>query len=318
MATPTLVQKSKNSSVYPSAPMHVTLPAAATAGNCLVIVIEGAKVLDPFSVNAVSSHTADPVVKDNLGNTLTSGLLGKQVDFDGDLGYYSSLYVYYAANVAGGNQTFTLTNLDAAGRPTFNHGINMQVFEFSGVAATPLDGAASAKVSSNAPSAGTLTMTASGNLILSVAHVRRASTLTAPAGFTVLDSGRVMGTPGDYYMVAFYNGTGYSDVATITNVGVATDVLTVQAVNTFVVGSSVTLEGITLTGATDLNGTSVTVASKTGTQFTANVTHADVTAGASAGTATGLGLIPSTYAPPAFSTLRKNSVAVVTAALKHS
>lgn len=74
--------------------------------------------------------------------------------------------------------------------------------------------------------------------------------------------------------------------ATITNVALATNVVTITAVNTFSVGENVSFSG--LTTATFLNGQSATVTGVTGTTFTAAFTHADYPSAADTGTATGV------------------------------
>ena len=63
-------------------------------------------------------------------------------------------------------------------------------------------------------------------------------------------------------------------VATITNVSLTSNVVTITAANSFLVGGKVTLAG--LTTSTFLNGQTLTVASASATQFTANFTHANV------------------------------------------
>jgi hypothetical protein len=73
--------------------------------------------------------------------------------------------------------------------------------------------------------------------------------------------------------------------ATITNVSVSLNVLTIDATNGFVPGQRVTLSG--LTTATFLNGQTVVIATSTGSLFTAPFTHADYPAAADTGTATG-------------------------------
>jgi hypothetical protein len=73
-------------------------------------------------------------------------------------------------------------------------------------------------------------------------------------------------------------------VATITNVALTSNVVTITAANVFQVGDTVKLAG--LTTATFLNNQTVTVASASGSQFTAPFTHANYTSAADTGTAT--------------------------------
>src|SRR6185312_11886958 len=74
-------------------------------------------------------------------------------------------------------------------------------------------------------------------------------------------------------------------VATITNVALTSNVVTITAANSFIVGGKVSLAG--LTSATFLNGQTLTVASASATQFTANFTHANYVSHSDTGTATG-------------------------------
>jgi hypothetical protein len=74
-------------------------------------------------------------------------------------------------------------------------------------------------------------------------------------------------------------------VATITNVSLTSNVVTITAANSFLVGGKVTLSG--LTSATFLNGKTLTVASASATSFTAIFTHANYTSHSDTGTATG-------------------------------
>lgn len=73
--------------------------------------------------------------------------------------------------------------------------------------------------------------------------------------------------------------------ATITNLALTSNVVTITATNTFKVGETVVLAGLTTTAA--LNGTVLTVATAPGTTFTAALTHANISTAAETGTATG-------------------------------
>jgi hypothetical protein len=75
----------------------------------------------------------------------------------------------------------------------------------------------------------------------------------------------------------------YSSVANISATAIANNVLTVYCYNSFVVGSTVTLNG---TNEAFLNGQTVTVTSATDEQFTANFTHANYSYVPDTGTAT--------------------------------
>lgn len=326
MATPTLVQKGKNAVVYATNALQVALPAAATIHNCLVIAIEAAKITDPFSVAQMAAGadridgstlvTAAPVVKDNLGNTFSA--IESLINFDGDLGYYSTVYLYYAANIAGGNQFFYITTADVNGRPTFDHGFSAQVYEFSGVATTPLDGHSSALSSANPAVSGSITTTVTGDLVFLVGYARKSGSITVPTGYTLLDTGRVHGTANDYHITGFLTGGVVpSQTVTITQLGIATNVVTITGTNTLQTGATVVLAGLTATPA--LNGVTLTVAGSTGTAFTANYTHANITLATETGTATGgPALLPAGATQPGFVNPNQYKVGVAVLALKHS
>lgn len=74
-------------------------------------------------------------------------------------------------------------------------------------------------------------------------------------------------------------------VANITGVQVSSNVATVACKNAFIVGKQVTIAG--LTGASFLNGQTLTVASQSPTQFTASFTHANYGPTSDSGMATG-------------------------------
>jgi hypothetical protein len=74
--------------------------------------------------------------------------------------------------------------------------------------------------------------------------------------------------------------------ATITNLALTSNVVTITAANTFAAGDLVTLAGLTHTAA--LNGKILTVLAGglSGSSFTANLTNADIVSAAETGTAT--------------------------------
>jgi hypothetical protein len=117
MAVPTLVSQSKNSSAYPASPVTVTIPATSS-GSALVIVVMGEKILDPYAPGSSALRVQPPTrtVKDNLAQTYST-FADKTINFDGDLSYYNSVYVYYAANISANITTITVTNADGNGRP---------------------------------------------------------------------------------------------------------------------------------------------------------------------------------------------------------
>jgi len=72
--------------------------------------------------------------------------------------------------------------------------------------------------------------------------------------------------------------------ATITNIALTSNVLTVTCANNFVAGQNVQLFGLTTN--TGLNGMNFVVVTATTSYFTAAYTHANIVSGADAGTAT--------------------------------
>jgi hypothetical protein len=103
-----------------------------------------------------------------------------------------------------------------------------------------------------------------------------------PVGSTTINdaSGSLVNAPIGSTLLMLSAGTGFSDLwttissytpttpaATITNIALSVNVLTVQAVNTFVVGQNISVSGVGT--FTFLNGKSLFVASRTGSQFTA-------------------------------------------------
>ena len=72
--------------------------------------------------------------------------------------------------------------------------------------------------------------------------------------------------------------------ATITNIALTSNVLTVTCANNFVVGQNVVLNGLTTN--TSLNRLNFVVATATTAYFTATYTHANIVSGSDTGTAT--------------------------------
>jgi hypothetical protein len=86
---------------------------------------------------------------------------------------------------------------------------------------------------------------------------------------------------GAVYRFASFNRAKPFNFASITSTQVTSNVLTVTATNTFTVGQQV--EFFSMTGVTALNGVLLTIATATGSQFTANFTHANYGATAETG-----------------------------------
>lgn len=100
----------------------------------------------------------------------------------------------------------------------------------------------------------------------------RASAWTG--GFTIL-------TVADQFHFTFAAPS--ATTATVTNIAITTNVVTVTAANSYKVGQQVLFAGVGTN--TFLNGQVLTIASASSTQFTAAFQHADVTSGADTGTA---------------------------------
>jgi hypothetical protein len=310
MAVPTLVSQSKNSSAYPASPVTVTIPATAS-GSALVIVVMGEKILDPYAPgsSAFTSATTAPTVKDNLAQTYST-FADKTVNFDGDLSYYNSVYVYYAANVSANITTITVTNADSnTGRPVYNGGMTVCVYNFSGIAAAgTLEGNKNGTSAANPAVLAAMTPATTGDLIMAVGVMRKASEFSVQSGYTLLDEGRLEGTANDYFGVA-YKVQAFTTTA-LTNIAITSNVLTVTSANAYTVGQQVTFGSVVTNSF--LNGQIVTVASSNGTTFTAPFTHANVGSGADTGN-----VITSPIQPGFVNPMQQN-MGLVTLALKHS
>jgi hypothetical protein len=99
---------------------------------------------------------------------------------------------------------------------------------------------------------------------------------------TTLAATQDAGYPGNYLESAVQNIDGVS--ATITNVALTSNVLTVSCTNTFFVGQNIFLNGLTTN--TFLNNKNVVILTCSGSQFTAAYTHGNVVSGSDTGVAT--------------------------------
>jgi hypothetical protein len=309
MAVPTLVSQSKNSSAYPASPVTVSIPATSS-GSALVIVVMGEKILDPYAPgsSAFTTATANPVVKDNLAQTYST-FADKVINFDGDLSYYNSIYVYYAANISANITTITVTNADGNGRPVFNNGMTVCVYNFSGIAAAAtLEGNKNGVSAANPAVLPAMTPLTTGDLVMAVGVMRKAGEFTVQSGYTLLDEGILVGTANDYFGVA-YKVQAFTTTA-LTNIAITSNVLTVTSANAYTAGQQVTFASVVTNSY--LNGQIVTVATSNGTSFTAPFTHANVGSGADTGN-----VITSPIQPGFVNPMQQN-MGLVTLALKHS
>ena len=158
-----ILQKSKNFTVYPEIPLQVVLPNAVTAGSYLVVVVFGHRTPNPFNTNALSTVTVHPVVYDDMFDTFT--LIDDVVNLYQELsvsppiaapdasGYFPSVYTFVAKVVYGSfsppvySHIVTVTDPGLAanssppissppyalGRPIFDGGLEAVVFEIAGL-----------------------------------------------------------------------------------------------------------------------------------------------------------------------------------------
>jgi hypothetical protein len=108
--------------------------------------------------------------------------------------------------------------------------------------------------------------------------------LAGTGSFTFASNAPAVGAAGEAYGALCARTTS----STITNIAITSNVLTVTCSNTFEAGEIVNLTG--LTTATFLNNQTVTVATATAGNFTANVTYANYSSAADTGTALGYSL----------------------------
>ena len=139
----------------------LALATANSAGNFLAVVIRvGTPVGQTFTVTDTRGNTYRQAVRinNNADNTLA---------------------VYYAENIAAGTNTVTVSNSVSAT-------LRFVVLEYSGIASSnSLDGTASASGVSGSPNSGTLTTTASGDLLLGAISTANGPSLTVGSGFTM-------------------------------------------------------------------------------------------------------------------------------------
>ena len=90
------------------------------------------------------------------------------------------------------------------------------------------------------------------------------------------------------YAGSYLEGTNQNNeaVATITNIALTSNVLTVSCTNTFYVGQNIELKGLTTTANLVLNRANVVIVTCSGSQFTAAYTHGNLSSGSDTGTAT--------------------------------
>jgi|GEM_PF-5385377 len=157
----TLVQKA-SSTVTSAASLTTAFPSAVTSGNLIVVTI-------------ASWPNAPTNVTDTVGNAYS---LAGAVTTDGG-GAKTS--IYYAKNITGGTDSVKVST--ASGTE-----ITVDVAEFAGADPTsPLDATAGGSGNSTAPSSGSMSPAASGELIVGVStHDAQNTVTSAGTGFTMV------------------------------------------------------------------------------------------------------------------------------------
>ena len=133
-----------------------------TAGNWIAVVIRAGRVGQVFTVT------------DTRGNTYRRAIqYNESIDA-------TTLGLFYAESIAGGANTISVSDSISGGTLRF------AILEYSGVAtANSLDVTATAQGTSNAPGTGTVTTTASGDLVIGVLSTAEPRTFTAGSGYVI-------------------------------------------------------------------------------------------------------------------------------------
>ena len=255
----------------PTATVSVSYPAAQTAGDLNVVAV---------GWNDTTSTISS--VKDSVGNSYS-------VAIGPTTGTGMRQSIYYAANIAGGTNTVTVTFSQAAAFP------DVRILEYRGV--TALDVTAGASGTSTSASSGAATTTSANELIFGADYV---STLTnaAGSGFTSriitspdgdIAEDKVVTTAGSNSATATLTGSGpwvmqmatfaavSGPVPTVTSVSPSSGssgggtAVTITGTN-FVSGAGVTIGGVAATGVTVVNSTTITATTPAGTAGAVTVT----------------------------------------------
>ena len=255
----------------PTATVSVSYPAAQTAGDLNVVAV---------GWNDTTSTISS--VKDSVGNSYS-------VAIGPTTGTGMRQSIYYAANIAGGTNTVTVTFSQAAAFP------DVRILEYRGV--TALDVTAGASGTSTSASSGAATTTSANELIFGADYV---STLTGAAGsgFTSriitspdgdIAEDKVVTTAGSNSATATLTGSGpwvmqmatfaavSGPVPTVTSVSPSSGssgggtAVTITGTN-FVSGAGVTIGGVAATGVTVVNSTTITATTPVGTAGAVTVT----------------------------------------------
>lgn len=205
-----IVQQAKNTEFYPITTLVATLPVGTTASSFLAVVVEAQKTGYPFNVSNLNANTTLPTITDDKGNTYTlvRSIVNQTQETNGvsspdSAGFYPSLYVYISSGaVTAGTRNIFVSSfypdeLNASppigGRPVFDGGMAVQVFELAGVTTGVT---ASNYGSANVVALGSGLITSSGangNFVLEAAILVDSATIVPAATATLQDTGNIYG-----------------------------------------------------------------------------------------------------------------------------
>src|SRR5438477_9603273 len=142
----------------------LAFPASTTTGNFIAVVIRAGRSGQVFTVT------------DSRGNVYQ---LAVRFDVTGDLPNGSTLGILYVPAISGGATTVTVS-MPTAGTLRF------AILEYAGLATTSvLDGATATQGTSAAPSSGTVTTAANGDLLLGAIMTGNPATFGAGSGYII-------------------------------------------------------------------------------------------------------------------------------------
>jgi len=142
----------------------LSFPANNTAGNWIAIAIRAGHSGQTFTV------------KDSRGNTYHQAA---QFNVTVDAPNGHTLGLFFAENIAGGANQITVSD-------TISGTLRIAILEYGGLAsASSLDATTAAQGNGNAPNSGSITTTASGDLLLGVASTGGGENFTANTGYVI-------------------------------------------------------------------------------------------------------------------------------------
>ena len=160
-----LVQHTSKDAGVVTSSSSLAFPSNNTAGNWIGVLIR-------------TGHSGQTLtVNDTRGNTYKQAMQSNET-LDTPNG--ETFAMYYAENIAAGANTVTVTE------SITNNTLRFGILEYSGVAtSSSLDVIATAQGTGTAPSSGSATTTAGGDLVLGMVVTANGSTMTAGTGFTI-------------------------------------------------------------------------------------------------------------------------------------